>query len=248
MIFDAGTLATAWLSVAQASSTDKLRPALCRTVLVEEYPHGVQLVATDSYMLLRSWVPFQGVDSLSLEAEPPELYEGPERSSVVMDPDGRGKQLLSWARSLANRCDEFDDRPELRVQVGVAEHSLSSAAQAFDGMDPTWAKLKLDAEEEVRLQLYEGEWPNWRSIIKGLEPVETKSVALGPSIMERLAKVSKLHGDRVWGWRFCGEVKPAAIEVIDASPPVDGCAMPCRWDLSANEPYVDPDPEAGDDA
>lgn len=247
MIFDAGDLAKAWLSVTEAASKDKTRPALNRTVLVEEYQHGIQLVSTDTFMLLRSWVPFQGVDSFSLEAEPPELYELPDRSSVVMDPDGRGRQLMGWARTLAGRCQEYDDRPEMRIQIGV-KHRTTGAAASFEGMSPTWAKLKLDGEDEiVRLQLYEGEFPNWRSLLQAVAPVETKEVSLNPDILARMAKIAKYHGDRVWAWRFCGPIRPAAIAIDGSLPPVDGLAMPCRWDLDRNEPEPDDEDDDPDD-
>lgn len=246
MIFDAGDLAKAWLSVTEAASKDKYAPpVLNRTVLIEEYRHGIQLVATDTFMLLRSWVPFQGVDSFSLEAEPPELYDLPDRASVVRDPDGRGRQLMGWARTLAGRCSEYDARPDMRLQIGV-KHRATGAAASFEGMSPTWAKLKLDGEDEiVRLQLYEGEFPNWRSLLQSVNPVETKEVSLNPDILGRMAKIAKLYGDQAWGWRFCGPIRPAAIEIIGSLPPVDGLAMPCRWDLDRDEP-VPEDEEPGD--
>lgn len=242
MIFDAEEFATGWLSTAQAFSKDKDRPALNRTLLVEEFDHGVQMVATDSYMLLRSWVPYIDTDSLAPEGRQPQPYELPRRATVVMDPDGRGRQLFAWARNVAARTGDGEERPKLRVQIGVMHQTIGSAA-SFEGMEPTWAKFKLDEEETVRLQLYEGDYPNWRPIMNGIEPVDTSRIALGSEIMARLAKVSRLHDDRIWGWQFAGELKPAAVEVVDASPPVDGIVMPCRWDLSRNEPWVEPTPE-----
>lgn len=44
LTFDAGWLARAWLSVAEASSKDTGRPALDRTVCVEFFPDGVRRV------------------------------------------------------------------------------------------------------------------------------------------------------------------------------------------------------------
>lgn len=54
--FDARTLALGWLATSLASSNDDDRPALYRTVHVECFSTGMRLLATDSYMLLRSWI------------------------------------------------------------------------------------------------------------------------------------------------------------------------------------------------
>src|SRR5687768_16742409 len=113
-LFDARTLARGWLSVAIASAADKARPVLHRTVSIEAFPEGLRLVATDSFVLLRSWVP-----NLDHDLDPePGLDEAPYATAVAMDPHGRAKGFLAHVLKLAS--DEvYDDDPlEVRVDLG----------------------------------------------------------------------------------------------------------------------------------
>jgi len=52
-------LAKAWQATQIAASDDEARPVLYRTALVEVFEdHGLRMVSTDSFILVRAWVPF----------------------------------------------------------------------------------------------------------------------------------------------------------------------------------------------
>jgi hypothetical protein len=57
--FDAATFGRAWLAVSVAKSNDDSRPILT-AVCLSEYPRGIALVATDSYMM--AWAALGGAD------------------------------------------------------------------------------------------------------------------------------------------------------------------------------------------
>lgn len=238
MIFYPSTLAKGWRSVALAASSDKDRPLLCG-VLVEQYPEGVRLVATDSYMLLTSWVP-------NLEAErdlkpEPGLDESPIATAVVLDPHGRGKGLLAHAQQLA--ADEAID--EIRLDLGVVAVEDPNAPE-FAGMEPRWCVIEVSERERVKLRLCEGEYPTWRSLMVGRDPIATERVALNPDLLARLAKLGKIQAETRLGLSFTGQDKPVAVDLIDSHPFVSGLAMPCRWDLAANEPEAAHRPDNAD--
>lgn len=228
MIFFPSTLAKGWRSVALAASSDKARPILCG-VQVEQYPEGVRLVATDSYVLLSSWVP-------NLEAErdlkpEPGMDEPPMATAIVLDPHGRGKGLLAHAQQLAVDDGIDEIRMDLRV-VAVEDPD----APGFAGMEPRWCVIEVSERERVKLRLCEGEYPNWRRLLDGLTPQASERVALAPDLVARLATLGKIQKETRLGWTFTGEDKPVAVDLIDSHPFVSGLAMPCRWDLETNAP------------
>lgn len=242
MKFDSNEFAVGWLSVALASSTDKERPALCRTVFVEQFSTGVRLVATDSYLILRCWVPAEGH---YLDQEPA-IDEAPLTTAVVIDPDGRGKGLLRHARQLwarATKENGTDEPTEISLDLGVviAEPDDTEGQASFVGMEARWAVLDIADTERVKLPLYEGTFPTWRSLFAGREPADTPTVALSAEMMSRLGTLGALHpADAMIGCTFHGPLKPVHVQVINGEPFVDGLAMPCQWDLDINAPYVAP--------
>lgn len=247
--FDARYLALGWLSVAVASGKDGARPQLDRTVSIEAYPQGFRLVATDSYVLLHTWVP-----SLGYELDPePALDEAPYASAVVMDPHGRARGFLAHALKLAG--DLEDDAPpvEVRVALGVPEHEddeTESATPAFEGMEATYVALELPDAERLKLRTYEGDFPQWRRVLPDFLPVKTQAIGLNPEIIGRLSKLGRLHHGRPLVWTFGGENRMALVEVLDSEPTITGAVMPVRWDFDRNEPRP-PDPpkkKAADDA
>lgn len=228
MIFHPSTLAKGWRSVALAASSDKARPILCG-VHVEQHADGVRLIATDSYVLLSSWVP-------NLEAErdfkpEPGIDESPIATAIVLDPHGRGKGLLAHAQQLA--ADDGID--EIRMDLGVVAVE-DPDAPGFAGMEPRWCVIEVSERERVKLRLCEGEYPNWRGLLVGITPTPSERVALAPDLVARLATLGKIQKETRLGWTFTGEDKPVQVDLIDSHPYVSGLAMPCRWDLETNEP------------
>jgi len=237
MIFNAHTLARGWRSVAVASGSDKAMPAFDHALLIEQYPGGVLLVATDTFMMLHSWVPSAETEH---DYEPgPELDEAPLATAIALDPFGRAKGFLAHAQQLAATND--DDLIEIKLDLGVKVVERDAATLA--GLEPRWCVLEMRKRERLQLRLYEGAWPAWRDLLGGLDPVPTERVALNLDLVGRLAKLGKVQPGTRLGWSFTGPERPARVELIDAAPEVRGLVMPCRWDLAANAPFVEPDPD-----
>jgi hypothetical protein len=250
-IFDARQIAQGWLSVAVASGRDKARPQLDRTVSIEAYPEGVRLVATDSYVLLHTWVP-----SIEHELDPePELDEAPYATAVVMDPHGRGRGFLAYALGLGRQVDDEAGDPivEVRLSLGVTEPDEDPDHPTFEGMEATYVVLELPDTERLKLGTYEGVFPEWRKVLPGFEPVKTTAIALNPEIVGRLSKLGKINQGRPLRWTFGGADQMALVEVLDSDPLITGAVMPVRWDFDRNAPREDDpgdpaDPEVVEEA
>lgn len=236
--YDARTLGRGWLSVAVASAKDSGSPQLDRTLLIEAFPEGVRLVATDRYVLLRSWVPNTEHD---LDPEP-ELDEAPYATAVAIDPDGRAKGFLAYAMKLAKDQGGDDGLGlEVRMNLGVVDQLAETDRPAFEGMAVRYVVLELPDVERVKLRTYEGSYPDWRRLLDGFRAVSTETIALGAEVLGRLAKLGAVHGDRPLGWTFGGSSKMARLEVLESDPHVEGVVMPVRWDVVNNRPAPDDD-------
>lgn len=238
MIFHPSTLAAGWRGVALAAAKGAERPALA-SIRVEQYPHGVRLVASDSYMLLTTWVPDRTAEDEFLPE--PDDDEAPIAVATVMDPHGRGKGLLAHAQQLAKA--DPPEITEVHLSLGVVIEDTASPSLA--GMETRWCIIEISERERVKLQLYDGEYPTWRSLFLGYQSEETKAVALNLEILAKLAKLPKITGHGVLGWEFGGANKMARVELLDSFPAIAGVVMPCRWDLDRNAP-ADQDPDLDD--
>ena len=237
MIFDARYIARGWLAVAVASAADKGRPALHRTIHIEQHATGLRLVATDSYVLLHSFVPDVEHD---LKDEPG-LDEVPIATATAMDPHGRAKGFLAHVLKLANQAETRGDDIDIRVRLNVAGVHDDDDRQAptFSGMEALSVVVEQPDVERVVLESWEGQWPAWRAVLGGFRSVDTETIALNPEIVGRLAKLGKVYPAGLLGWTFGGPEKAALVSVIYAEPAVEGLVMPVRWDFSANAPRVD---------
>jgi hypothetical protein len=222
-LFDGQTLARGWLSVAIASASDPERPALHRTVCVEQFPTGVRLVATDSYILLGAWVPTVA-DEFATEPGPD---EAPVTTHVVMDDHRRARSLFEHVLALTTK----KDADAIEVRLRFATDYIESA---FPGMEPGVAIIEYPGKEKLALELYEGDFPSWRKVEAGFAATKTDAIALNPDLVARLVKLGKLHASPLL-WRFGGRDKAALVDV-EGSPPIHGLAMPMRWDFALNEP------------
>lgn len=226
MVFDAAILARGWLSVAVASSNDEARPALHRTVSIELFPAGIRLVATDSYVLLRAWIPCWGWD----DAPEPDIDDAPILSAVAMDPHWRGKGLLAHLYKLA----EDAPRMEVELHLGVVEEEDPDTPTLSPVLDAQWIVLEHPDTERVKMRAYEGDYPNWRPTHFGFERQTTDGIALGSEVGGRVFQVAKLQASPVVCY-FGGQDKAIAV-VIGAC---NGLLMPVRWDFDRLEPRVD---------
>ncbi|GAA4117478.1 hypothetical protein GCM10022215_18200 [Nocardioides fonticola] len=246
MNFDAPALALAWLSVAQASGSDSTLPTLDRTVAVETFPTGVRLVATDRYVLLTAWVPALDADTV----DEPTLAEAPDRVVVTQDADARGTGLLSYALKRA-RLGKDDEVPFGDLVVDLAFDVRlpveAGADEPLDGLEPTFAVLAIPDVETVFLPIVVSDYPDWRRLLDGFDPVTTDRIALP---LERLSRLGALRrwNDGPLRWTFGGETSVARVTLgmdylesrvhTDRAPRVQGLVMPSKWTIG--EPTPEP--------
>lgn len=227
--FDALHLSRGWLSVALASSADKDRPQLHRTVAVETYLKGVRLVATDSYMLLHAWVP-----ELDNEDPAPEWDDAPLSTSVAMDVDRRGVGLMQYLYALATA----DAAPRYEMTLRVVPVRVGDGQGMFDGLAPTGVAIEFPGVERVTLGVHDGGYPDWRKTLAGFTAKKTDAVALHTDRLSTLSKLGKLHSGPIL-WRFGGRDQMAMLEVGNSDPRVAGAVMPVRWDFDRAMPADD---------
>jgi hypothetical protein len=225
MRFDAPTFAVAWQQVANACATDPDIPVLNRTVALEEYVHGVRLVATDRFILLTAYVP--NLDTDNNEVPTPDT--APERTVIVTDTDSRAAGLFAYIRKLAKR-EKLESAPEGTREVRV-DHDVRVPAgvditqETFEGMEPTYTVFTVPDVEKVYLPVIEASYPDWRPLILEHNPVRTHTIHLNP---DRLAALGKLYPGPI-EWQFGGAQKAARVTVAGSYPLVEGIVMPVRW-------------------
>ncbi len=218
LTFDAGWLARAWLSVAEASSKDTGRPALDRTVCVEFFPDGVRLVATDSYMLLTAWVP--SIEAMHDEPEAPPMDEAPDAAVVAIDTNGRAMGLFAYLLGLTRG----DDAPEILVKLATGASPETSMGM-FDGLQGECLTIAAEDREALLLGLYEGDFPTWRRFVSAHRASMTPVLSLNPDILGRVVKMAKVNGADHVNWHFGGAMGPAKIDV-EGAPAITGMVMP----------------------
>jgi len=225
--YDAGVLATAWLSVALASGKDPELPVLNKTVLIEEHTQGLRLIATDRYVALRAFVP-------TLDHKPfdePSLDEVPGAAVIAMDLDGRARGLLGYLLGRAKYAAKEGLPPvEVSVALNVAD---DGDEPTLEGMERRYVRFDYESQERLQLDIYGGTYPDWRSLFAGVTHETTDAIALNPEIIGRLAKLGKLHGNAPIVWQFGGEDKAAEIEILGVESGVRGIVMPVRMDFAS---------------
>lgn len=229
MRFDAPTLAHAWLAVSAAAATDKQLPLLHKSIVVEEYLHGVRLLATDRFILLTAYVP--NLDHHDDRAW--DFADAPENTYILRDADGRARNLLGYVCALAARIEkeEFGDWApgQLSITLTFGETIPSTSPQAaFEGMDPLYATLSVPDKEKVYLEVVSRDQiADWRGLFAGHVALSTRQIQLNPDLIERLGKVAK-HAPGPLVWSFGGERRAALVEYAGSDPTVMGLVMPVR--------------------
>lgn len=235
--FHAPDLARGWLATALASTADKGLTQLDRTIAIEDYPHGIRLVATDRFTLLTAWVP--NIDTPS--DREPELDEAPDRTVIVWDKDGRGKGLLGYLLGLWNRLEpaerEFkaedgtftlDLAYDVRLPAGSA---LAPTDETLEGLEPSYVVLDVKDTERVYLPVIEALYPSWRAIVHGHVAESTKAIRLNPDRLAILGKLGKYAGDAppFIEWTFMGAERAALLDMPETWPRIRGVVMPTKW-------------------
>jgi hypothetical protein len=215
--FDGKMFANGWLAVSTAASEDSQVPALYRTVLVECLEEGVRLISTDGVLLLKCWVPFDE-DQFALE---PSFDEVPEESWIVTDRDRRSKSLLGYVAKITSK--EGADQVALRMRID--DHVGDDGTLSFDGMERRSMVLECEDRERVRLPLFDGQFPPWRTVL----PQQSSAISeltLSAEQMARIAKLKNFFGGALIDCRFHGDNMPVDVSIRYSDPVVDGCVMP----------------------
>ena len=234
-VFDAYELARTWLAVAIAQSDDSSRPVLYRSTLVEWHTDGIRLVSTDSYILLRGWVPYRDART---ETEP-KLNRRPAGSVVVTDIDKRAAALFTFLRSETKGQPEGKAEP---IDVVLSTRPADPGAQAtLDGLSATRFAIEVPAAERLLLGTFDGDFPAWRPLLTEHVPTPTDTLGVGPGAVLRLGQLSKLYGHTPLRLEFAGPHRPVMVSLTDTSARVSGLAMPVR-DHGDDRPPADDAP------
>lgn len=194
MKLDGGAFASAWLNTALASSDDSNRPALFRTVVVEQYHEryrkGVQLLATDSHLMLGAFVPIEGGEA---DVLPPTVDEAPTADEVVViDVNLRLQALLRYVLKEATMADK-EGWPGPIVQISIRSNETDAEPTLSPELDRLSFMVETDAER-IALPVYEGGFPNWRSMLTNGAHKATKTIGYEPELLGRFGKLTRVPG------------------------------------------------------
>lgn len=221
MKFNAWQLGRAWNSVALAQGEDKGRPALYRTTLVEMYHEGIRLVSTDSYLLLKAWVPNADWDDPE-----PGHDELPVEVAICQDIDRRVTDLMRYAQKISAK-DGIDTPIRLTLQLG----SMKPGAQGtLDGMVQSAVAFRLDHEydEVIEAPVFDGAFPGWRQLWFAHEWKSTGAISFGADGILRLGKLSALWERAEVRFELGGQLGVAKVSIHAPNVNVSGLVMPVR--------------------
>ena len=183
-------MSRAWLAVSLASSDDEQRTGLWRAVIVEEYPTGVRLVATDSYWMAWCWVPGYSEDPTTTTE--PSIHAPAIQRAVVVDTEHRVRDLMKHVARATKPTDSLDEPIELDL------NALIDADTAQPTLLPELAKssarFELPSRERVLGDIYEGVPVNWTALADAFAVADSGTIAetMKGWMLDRLAKVSAI--------------------------------------------------------
>ena len=211
--------ALAWLNVFTAAASGESNPALTQTLSLEWHDAGVHLIGCDGTALFRSWVPAIPDDGGD-PAEWPQLSEVPNRSIVIMDPDGFGKSFMSALLRVTN--DEDHQFEELTITTSATDDDATIAL----GAEFMTERVTLrECGQRIDLKLYQGPYPDWRGARFGIDQAErVEGLTIAPRLM---ALVGKLKGAHAVDMEFYGDKKHVAF-TARGDVEVRGLLMPMR--------------------
>jgi hypothetical protein len=220
MTLPARELASGWLNASLAAGSDSARPQTYRTMLVEVFDEGVQLVASDGAMLLTTPVAtISDPGGLNL----PSADQVPDESFIVMDLDGRMRNLMRWVLKDAKAA-EKEGREAVPVSVEVRSGERSSAPTLSPDLDRKIMVVTTE-RERLDLELYEGVFLAWRPLFAGHVAKPTETVAFAPTLLARLGRLRDVENAVEFQ---LGGPDGGAKFGIDCDPPIEGLLMPVR--------------------
>lgn len=191
MVLSARRFSRAWANVSLASADWEDSP-LYRAIHIEVFADGVRLVATNGYLLLRSWVPENiDEDGDPVEPEPdPDLV--PDETVTVLDTDGRASNLFKYLRAVTKKNDDPDEDLRLWVKPRSADED-GGQLNLGGNLAGEIAVFAIDLEQ-VALPTFDGPFFEWRRGELPTKPSETNSAGIGPDNLARLGKITGVSG------------------------------------------------------
>jgi hypothetical protein len=218
LTLNARAFATAWLNAILATGKDKDRPLLCRTISVELFRDGVQLVSTNGHALFRTWAP--STDAINYPTPFPLVEEDPARAVVVQDASNFAKTFLQTVYAAT------------AGDAGLVESLVLTIAPVVDEAEPPLSeelqksRLTLAAlGQELHCPLFEQDYPNWRALNFGIDRAElVDGMTIAPAMF---AMVGRLRA--VWkvDCSFHGQTKAIVVHATGDTE-VLGLLMPMR--------------------
>lgn len=211
-------LAAAWHNISLASGVDVNQPTLYKSVCVEIHgPGEIRLIATDSHLMLQSWVTADETPDPGYDVRP-----DPERVLLVADPEGLGKTFMGHMLK-ATQADGDTQWREVTLRLGSLEDP--STPTLMPELDRQGLTIITD-DYRVQLPVLELTFPTWWMLFpddKRRAPAER--CAYSAELLARFGKFKDALGKV--SLTFTTAVGPTIVEV-DANPPVSGLLMPMR--------------------
>jgi hypothetical protein len=208
--------AIAWANAFLASSNDKTRPTLFRTLSLEFFKDGLHLIGCDGHALFRTWVPVEG-------ASWPAMNRKPARSLVVMDIQGFAIGFMKLLARVTSEEEHAGD--QLTITTAQADDDASPAL----GSEFTRERIVIRAcGQRIDLMLMEGQYPDWRKLKLGVEAVERlDSLTIGPAVFGLLGRLREVFAVDL---QFHGAEKHVAFTArgVHEVNEVRGLLMPMR--------------------
>jgi hypothetical protein len=222
--FNAWNLARSWASVALAQGEDDGRPVLYRTTLIESFDSGIRLLSTDTFVLLKAWVP----NIRHEDAPEPLVEELPREVAICRDLDHRVLGLMKYIQKIT-KDDGGDTR--LTVEFAVGEPDEESARNTLEGLAASTVHFRIveKYDESIETPIFEGAYPNWRDLWANHVWSPAQSIGFGANGILRLGNLSKLWDKAVIHFELGGSVGVSKIR-IDAGSDVNvtGLVMPTK--------------------
>lgn len=219
--FNAWNLARSWASVALAQSEDDGRPVLYRTTLIEMFETGIRLLSTDTFVLLKAWVP--NVDNP--DATEPLIEELPDSVAICRDLDHRVLGLMKYVQKIT-KDDGIDTRVTMEFAIGEQE---GSEQNSLEGMSASTVHFRIveKYDESIETPTFEGVFPNWRPLWFGHKWAPASTIGFGAHGILRLGNLSKLWDKATIQFELGGNVGVAKIKIEGPSDVnVTGLVMP----------------------
>lgn len=220
--FNAWNLARSWASVALAQGEDDGRPVLYRTTLIESFATGIRLLSTDTFVLLKAWVPnVDHPDSLE-----PLVEELPDDVAICRDLDHRVLGLMKYVQKITKE-DGLDTPVTMEFAVGAP--SEEAQRNSLEGLAASTVHFRIveKYDESIETPIFEGVFPNWRPLWNGHKWQPAGQIGFGANGILRLGNLSKLWDKAVIQFELGGQVGVAKIRIEGPSDVnVTGLVMP----------------------